>query len=319
MELAQLEAFLEGARRGSFRRAAQALFLTQPSLSARIRTLEQELGQPLFHRLGRGVRLTEAGRALLPFVERVMETLQQGKESLQALNSVSAGNLHVGSARAIGTYVLPGILEQFRQRYPGIEVSIRTGRSSEVLQMVAAQEVQVGLARELLHPEVETVHLYDEEIVLTVHPSHPFAQRGEVSIYDVAKAPLILYDRESSYFILIDQVCREAAIVPNVLMNLDSIEATKRMVERNLGVSFLPLSAIRRELELGMLVRAHLSGGHRVTLPTAVMVHKARFFSPPVLAFLKVLQDLNGSPALNALAGLEERPSRQPQPSVIGR
>ena len=288
MEIAQLKAFLAAAERGSFVRAAQSL-LTQPSLSARIQALETELKVALFHRMGRGVRLTEAGKSFLPYAQRALETLEQGRSALNALEEATSGTLLVGTARAIGAYVLPEILAQFRNEYPGIEVHIRTGRSTEVLKMVADEEVQVGLARTLRHPDVLSVSLYNEELALTVHPQHPFASRDEVSIYDVAKEPLILYDRESSYFQLIDRVCREAGIIPNVGMVLDSIEATKRMIERGLGVSFLPVHGISREVETGALALTRIQEGHQVALPTSVMVRRGRLYSPAMRAFLGTL------------------------------
>jgi DNA-binding transcriptional LysR family regulator len=289
VDFGSLQAFVEAAQRGSFSRAAQALVLKQPSLSARIHGLERELGLPLFHRMRRGVRLTEAGKSFLPYAERSLESLRQGSSALSAIQQADQGILQVGTARGIGTYVLPDLLRRFREERPGIELHIRTGRSSEVLQMVLDEEVQVGLSRTLRHPEVMAAHLYDEEIVLVTHPDHPFAHRGEASIYDVAKEPLILYDRDSSYFQLIDRVCREAGVVPRVEMNMDSIEATKRMIQRGLGISFLPHNGIHQELELRTLSLIRLQGGHRVTLPTAVMVRRAQVYSPAVLAFLEVL------------------------------
>lgn len=302
MEIAQLKAFLAAAERGSFVRAAQALILTQPSLSARIKSLEAELEVTLFHRMGRGVRLTEAGKTFLPYAQRALETLDQGRSTLNALQETASGTLVVGTARAIGAYVLPEVLSQFRTGYPGIEVHIRTGRSSEVLKMVADEEVQVGLARTLRHPDVRAIDLYNEELALTVHPQHPFADREEASIYDVAKEPLILYDRESSYFQLIDRVCREAGIIPNVGMVLDSIEATKRMIERGLGISFLPVHGISREVETGALATANIREGHRVALPTSVMVRRGRVYSPSMRAFLSTLARLYAAdiPSLEA-------------------
>lgn len=294
MELAQIQAFIAAAERGSFVRAAQALILTQPSLSARIKALETELNTLLFYRLGRGVRVTDAGKAFLPYAQRAVEALGQGHASLNALEKVASGTLQVGSARAIGTYVLPEILARFKEEHPGIDVNIRTGRSTEVLRMVMDEEVQVGLARSLRNPDVLSTHLYDEEIALVSHPNHPFAIQGEANIYDIAKEPLILYDRDSSYFQLIDRVCREAGVIPNVGMILDSIEATKRMIERGFGLSFLPVHGITREVDTGTLALIRITEGHKVTLPTSVMVHRARIYSPAVLAFLEVLERIYG-------------------------
>ena len=307
MDLAQLHAFVEVAQRGGFSRAAEALFLRQPSLSARIHKLEADLGIMLFQRLGRGVRLTEAGKALLPYAQRALESLAQARDTLDALRQAAAGTLRIGSSRAVGAYVLPQILEQFRSERPGIEVHIRTGRSTDVLQMVVDEEVEIGLTRNLYHPDVVATTLYEEEVVLVTHPLHPYSAIGRASIYDVAREPLILYDRDSSYFQLIDRVCREAGIVPHVAMELDSIEATKRMIERGLGISFLPAHSIEEEVRAGRLTLIVLQEDHRVTLPTAVIVRRARPSTPAVMAFLEVLATLYNVPLPPAVPALSQR------------
>ncbi|MFQ5860261.1 MAG: LysR family transcriptional regulator [Dehalococcoidia bacterium] len=291
MELGQLEAFVKVVETGNFSRAAGTLHITQPSLSARILGLERELGGPLFHRIGRGVRLTELGRAFLPYVERALETLNSGRETLSSIRSASRGKLHIGSARVICTYVLPEMLERFRERHPGVEVSIRTGRSTEVLEMVLSGEVDMGFARALVHPQVRSLHLYDEHIVLVTHPSHPFAATRQASIYDVAYEPLILYDRDSTYFVLIDRICRDAGIVPTIEMELDSVEATKRMIEQGLGISFLPRNSIRSELSAGSLVEVAIKEKHQVALPTALILRKTQGYGVLVNAFLETLRE----------------------------
>ena len=297
MEIGQLEAFLTASRLHSFSRAAEALGVSQPSLSMRIMTLEAELGELLFHRVGRGVRLTDSGRAFLPYVQRGMDVLQRGKDAIESSRTAAAGRLHIGAARGISSAVLPSIVETFHRRHPGVDVAIRTGRSSEVLALVLSEEIQVGVARALYHPEIVTTHLYDEEIVLVTGPEHRFAKEGVASIYEVGSQPLIVYDKESTYFVLIDRVCREAGIVPNISMDLDSIESTKRMIEHGLGVSFLPYSSIQRELDMGTLAHVKLEEEHRITLPTAVMVRKESSYGPLVIAFLDLLQSLYGTAA----------------------
>lgn len=300
MELAQLEAFLEVVQWGSFRRAAKALFLSQPALSERIKKLEEEVDQGLFERVGNGVRLTQAGRTLLPYAERTMETLRQGREAVQAAKPASGGALLIASARTVGTYVLPDIVVKFRQRFP-VDVHISSGRSTEVLQMVLNQDAHIGVARALTHPQLETVPLYQEKVVLVTHPDHRFAIQGKASITEVAHEPLILYDRDSFYFLLIERACRESGITPRVHMMLDSIEATKQMVERGLGISFLPLSAIRKEVLQGTIARVPLAEGHTVTLDTAAILMRRVPHSPAVRAFLALLQE-ELTPAAAALA-----------------
>jgi DNA-binding transcriptional LysR family regulator len=311
VEISQLRAFLSASENGSFRRAAESLRISQPSLSARVYALEQELGVSLFHRMGRGVRLTEMGKTFLPYAERSIESLRQGKDVIySALNDIG-GTLNMASARNIGTYALPTMLEQFRRQYPDINVHISIGRSSDVLQLVLNDEVQLGLARALNHHDIVTIHLYDEDISLATSPDHPFAKRGEASIYDVAREPLILYDKDSSYFVLINQVCRAAGIIPRVEMTLDSIEATKHLVELGMGISFLPRSGVRQELERDTIRLIPLSEGYNVTLPTAVLIRRAKEYSPSVIAFLRVLKQIYGA-EVPMLVGLESVATQVP-------
>lgn len=294
MEFSQLEAFLEAANRGSFRRAADALYLSQPSVSARVQTLESEVGVALFHRTARGVRLTDMGRTFLPFAQRSMETLRRGREVLESVRQTSAGILNMATARVIGTYVLPETLQKFQQLYPDANLHIKVGGSSDVLQMVVDEEVQLGLARFMQHPDVDALHLYDEEAVLVVHPGHSFTKTRVAAMSQVAQEPLIVYDPGdpgSSYFQFINRVCRDAGVTAKVEMNLDSVEAAKNMVRLGLGVSFLPLSAVRREVEFGSLTLIDLAEVPPVLLPTYLLLRRGQEIGPTARSFLKLLQE----------------------------
>jgi len=294
MEFSQLEAFLEAANRGSFRRAADALYLSQPSVSARVQTLESEVGVALFHRTARGVRLTDMGRTFLPFAQRSMETLRRGREVLESVRQTSAGILNMATARVIGTYVLPETLQKFQQLYPDANLHIKVGGSSDVLQMVVDEEVQLGLARFMQHPDVDALHLYDEEAVLVVHPGHSFTKTRVAAMSQVAQEPLIVYDPGdpgSSYFQFINRVCRDAGVTAKVEMNLDSVEAAKNMVRLGLGVSFLPRSAVRREVEFESLILIDLAEVPPVLLPTYLLLRRGQEIGPTARSFLKLLQE----------------------------
>lgn len=294
MEFSQLEAFLEAANRGSFRRAADALYLSQPSVSARVQTLESEVGVVLFHRTARGVRLTDMGRIFLPFAQRSIETLRRGREVLESVRQTSAGILNMATARVIGTYVLPETLQKFQQLYPDANLHIKVGGSSDVLQMVVDEEVQLGLARFMQHPDVDALHLYDEEAVLVVHPGHSFTKTRVAAMSQVAQEPLIVYDPGdpgSSYFQFINRVCRDAGVTAKVEMNLDSVEAAKNMVRLGLGVSFLPRSAVRREVEFESLILIDLAEVPPVLLPTYLLLRRGQEIGPTARSFLKLLQE----------------------------
>ena len=292
MELGQLEAFVQVAAHKSFSKAAEVLFLTQPSVTARIQALEKELGEDLFERTGRSVRLTDGGQAFLPYADRVLKDVQEGRDALEALRHGEFGSLRLGSALTISTYVLPRILKTFRARYPGVEVSIRTGRSDQVLEMLLADEVQVGLVRALVHQDVETVHLYDDEVVLVTEPGHPFAKQRTAGIEEVGRQPLIFFDKGSSYYGLVHGFFRDAGIIPRHAMELDSMEATKKMVEEGMGIAILPKVSVERELQLGLLVEVEITGVPRIKRQIALIYRRSRKHARTVGAFIDVLQQM---------------------------
>ena len=292
MDFGQIEAFVQVSAHKSFSRAAEVLHLTQPSITARIQSLEREVGEELFERGGRGVRVTDAGLALLPYAERILQTLAEGRDAIEEVRNVQLGSLQLGSALTISTYVLPHILHAFRSRYAGVDVSIRTGRSEQVLSMLQADEVQVGLVRTLSHPDIETVHLYDDEIVLAVNPDHPFAAAGTASVEDAASEPNVLFDRGSSYFGQIHGFFRQAGVVPNVAMELDSLEATKRMVEEGLGIALLPLVTIERELETGILAKVEIVDVPPLRRPISLIFKRHRRRPRTVRAFMETMEEL---------------------------
>ena len=302
MDFGQVQAFLQVSQHRSFSRAAEVLQLTQPSITARIQALERELGEELFERGGRGVRLTDAGTAFLPYVERLLQTLQEGRDAVEEVRNIQLGSLRLGSALTISTYVLPQILHRFCDGFPGVDVFIRTGRSEQVLSMLLSDEVHVGLVRSLANAEVETIDLYDDEIVLVAPPNHRFAGSGKTRVAEAAMEPIVLFDRGSSYYGLINNFFRQTGVIPNVAMELDSLEATKRMVEEGLGIALLPLVTIERELAAGTLVKVDLIDAEPIKRPISLIYRRHRKRPRTVQAFIDMLTNIY-SPAAPTAAG----------------
>lgn len=248
IQLVQVEGFLEVARRGSVSRAAEALFITQPTLTARLQGLERELGTPLFLRTPHGMRLTDAGRAWIPFAERALRALVDGRDALEQVTTASAGHLMLAAAPAVSTYVLPELLERFVASHPRVQVSVRTGHSEDVVELVLRDEVQLGLGRAIHHPDLELRPFHTEELVLVCAPDHPFTKRPNVTMAEVAGERPIMFDRSSSYYEITQSAFLSAGVSLRGGMELDSTEATKKMVERGLGIALLPRTAVAREV-----------------------------------------------------------------------
>ncbi len=299
MDFGQIEAFLQVSAHRSFSRAAENLQLTQPSITARIQALERELREELFERSGRGVRLSDAGRAFLPHAERILQMLNEGRAAVDDVRNVQAGSLRLGSAPTISTYVLPTILRTFCTRHSGLDVILRTAHSEQVLNMLLADEIQIGLVRSLINDDVETIPLYDDEIILVAYPGHTFSASGSATVADAAREPIVLFDRGSSYFGLIQNFFRQAEIIPNVAMEVDSLEATKRMVEEGLGIALVPLVTVERELEAGLLVRVDLVDAEPIKRPISLIHRRQRKRPRSVQAFIDTIVDIyTASPAL---------------------
>ncbi len=260
MLLANVEGFLEVARLGNMRRAAEALRLSQPALTGRIQSLEAELGATLFRRGRTGMALTAPGRAFVPYAERALETLQGGAALVRDVERGVAGELAIGAAAAVSAYVLPELLARFTATHPQVRLLVRTGHSEEIVEAVVRGEVAVGLVRELRDPRVASRPLYADELVLVARPDHPFAERGRIDVGRLGEARLIFFDRTSSYYGLTNALLRTAGVNPQGIMELDNIEAAKRMVERGLGVALLPGTAVADALGAGSLARIALLG-----------------------------------------------------------
>ena len=278
----------------SFSRAAEELGLTQPSVTARIQGLERDMQETLFERNGRGVGLTEVGASFLPHVQRVLKALQDGRDAVQSLRQLELGTLRLGAAPTISTYVLPALVKEFRSRYPGLDVSVRTEYSDQIVQMVLADEVHVGLERTISHPEVITVPLYQEEVVLVTSPGHPFAKRGVATSEEVSRQPLIMFNQGSSYYTLVHDALRKAGALVTPMMELDNMEATKKMVEEGLGVAMLPRVAIEREVQRGELRQIRVDGMETPQREIALIYRQSRPLSRAAQAFVHLLEERYG-------------------------
>ncbi len=247
----QLEAFAEVVSRGSVTGAAQALYVTQPALTARLNALEQALGTPLLVRRRGGVRLTEAGRAFLPYAERALQAVAEGRAVLTELERGATGHVAICASPVVSTYALPTILKRFSETHPGVQVAVRTGHSEEMIEVVKRDEVAVGLLRAFNDPDVEQFTLYEDELVLVVHAAHPSGD--VVRLADLSDEQFVLFDRASSYHELTNAMFLEAAIAPRSVMELDNVDSAKKMIEEGLGVAFLPHVAVADEVRSGRL------------------------------------------------------------------
>ncbi|MEO8633300.1 MAG: LysR family transcriptional regulator, partial [Chloroflexota bacterium] len=254
MELGQIEAFVEAQRRGSITRAAVALELTQPTLTARLRGLEKELGAQLLVRGRRGVSLTAAGRRFLPRAQAALEAVRRGVAETKAASEGRGGVLALGLATDLALYIAPSALARFARAHPDVEISVRSGRSPAVAEALRADEIEIALVSQLIAlPELASRPLFEEQVPVVVARAHPFAARGHLGIEELARSGLVMRDPRAYLYAITAEFFASAGTAPRILMELNNTEACKRVVLAGLGAAFLPQMAIHEELRRGDL------------------------------------------------------------------
>lgn len=247
MELDHLRAFHEVARHRSFTEAARRLHLTQPAISMQIQAMERELGERLFEREGRSVRLTHAGEVLLKEAEGVLVRLEELEATARELRSLKRGKIILGASDTVGLYYLPELLRRFRAAYPGIEIALRSLVSRETARRLAEREVDLGLitlSRPL--PHLTTLELFEVRHALVTEPGHRLAGRPAVSPRELEGEALILLEPGSLSRELVETFLARAPRPPQVALELSNFEIIKRYVACGLGISILPEVAVDR-------------------------------------------------------------------------
>jgi len=264
MNIEQLNTFHKIAKAGSFTKAADELFLTQPAVSQQIKALESFFGIRLFERSrNKKVQLTREGETLLSYTERLFHLYEEIKIRFSYLQVLHEGNLSIGSTAVPGTYLLPGVLGRYNRQYPGIKFELRIGNSHKVLDLVLGREVDMGVAGEFpFHHRLTRVHLHQEKLVMVASPANLLTTKKSVSLSDLDKVHFIWREKGTQTRILTENWFkkRSAKNYPNKSIEIENMEATKQLVQEGYGITVLPEVAVRKEIDTGLLKRIYLEG-----------------------------------------------------------
>ena len=293
MELYQLETFEAIVAQGSFTRAAEVLSLSQPAVTRQIANLEAELKMPLFDRLGRAVQLTAAGEALHRYAENILLLAQEARQAVADVGAGNAGRVNVGASNTLATYVLPPLLRQFQQAHPRVEIAIQTGVSAQIFDLVRTGAADVGLVTgEIRDPLLTTTFLAEYETRVVVSVGHPLARLTTVHAAQLEGDPLILMESGTNLRTYVDKLLNEAGVEEQIALELDNVEAIKRMIEAELGISLLPEVAVRREMTTGRLVALKLADVPRARRQIALVHRRDKYLSVALKAFMELMNKL---------------------------
>ncbi len=285
MDTQLLQAFAAVAETGSFSAAAEQLHLTQPAISKRIALLEQQLDCSLFDRGGRQITLTEAGRALLPHSQTVLQELRVAKRHIQDLRGGVTGLLTMGISHHMGLHRLPEVLQKFSQQYPDVRLDIDFLDSEEAYERVLLGEVELGvitLAPEA-KPALQQIEIWNDELVVTIARNHPLAHKKTVTAKALSQYRAILPGLNTYTGRIVKALFEEQKLPLDVSMSTNYLETIKVMVSIGLGWSVLPKTLLDETL-CGL----NLSG-QKMSRNLGVVMHRERSLSNAANAFLQLL------------------------------
>ncbi len=292
MNINQLETLVTISKTMSFRKAGELLNLTQPAVSAQIKSLEDEFKAVLVDR-NHPVTLTDRGKVFLEHAERILQIVEELKQKLNDLDQIPQGRIVLGTTTSIAIQILPRVLAYFQNQFPLIKTTIMTMSSSQIMAHVENGTVDIGIGYLAdKNPQVETSVLYYDTFELVVAPEHPLASRGNATIDMLKDIPLILLTPDTVGRRFVDQVFRAHNIQPNLVMELNSSEEVKRMVELNLGAAIISRLSVTDEVRRGSLKLIPIPE-LEVAHPVGVITKSGRYLNAAMRQFLN---DLKGMP-----------------------
>lgn len=289
MDLHHLRTFLVLARVGHFSRAAEELFLTQPAVSNHVKALEEYYQVALFQKIDQKYVLTDPGKILLDYAERVFNILNEATRTLDGFNKLDSGSLFIGASSNIGVYVLPKLLGQFKSLHPNIKIQVTIGPTYAIESKLLTNEIDIGIVEaQTRSAEIVDVFHWHEGLSLIFSPRHPWAKRKEIEPAKLAEEFFIVGERGSGTRKVMADALGNVVDEIRVLFELGSTEAVKKAVEENFGISIVMDSSVNRELKQGTLKSLELSG---VKLRKKInVVHlKGKYFTPAFSRFVEFL------------------------------
>jgi len=303
MTLDQLRIFLAVSEHLHFTRAAEALYITQPAVSAAIQSIEQEYSVKLFHRIGRHIEITEAGKLLQIEAQKVIDQVALTERGLRELNELQRGELRLGSSLTIGNYWLPDKISNFKRQYPGIFVNCTLANAEEICAGTATGLFDLGLVTGEVKASLKS--LLEQEVVgsdrlqIVVGKSHPWFERSEISLEELSTTDWVMRESGSGAQQMFEQALQSWGINPidlNVILVLSSSEMVKAVVESGVGAAALPELMVKKELQIlslrSLKVKDNRKGykvSAEIVQPVLKLKHKQRFQTRISKAFEQML------------------------------
>ncbi len=267
INIENIEAFVYVIHCGSFNKAAEALYLSQPSVTARIKSLEQELDCKLFDRQGKQIQITEDGKRFLPYAQQLLLIYQKGKHHINQKKSLP-NEFRIGCTVSVSNYIIPDLLPRLKLKFPNTHYKLVTGTTDEIMNKVLSKEVDIGFVRNVNHPSLQSTKFYEDPIRLYAYDGHPFLSTAKLTIEAIAEQPLVFFECGSLDWLRIHRIFEHLESPPNIQIHTDNSEMAKKLVIQKAGICFLPDLCAKQELEDGKLYPIRVPETEGISLQT---------------------------------------------------
>jgi DNA-binding transcriptional LysR family regulator len=296
MDLYHLWLFHNVSQNLSFTKTAEALHISQPTISMQVKKLEDEVGLKLFERYGRNIYLTQYGEILYSYSQKIFNLVEEMKAEIHSIKGEMFGKLNIGASNTPGIYILPDIMGTFKEKYPNVKTNLHIGNTYEIQSMMVLNQVDIAvIGGELDLPKsFYAEKLIDDLMVLVVSPNHPLANYDYIDRRLLANQMYIAHESNSNLYNAIEKIVKKNLKLPfNTAMTLGSVDAIKHAVAANLGISIVPLTSVKQDIQLGMLKRISVEG--RVwTYPYNLVYYKDRNLTIPTKVMIQTIKEKIG-------------------------
>ncbi len=295
MDLEKLKTFCVMAKTQSFTKAADELFCSQPSVTKHIQALEEFVGTKLFDRVGKKVYLNESGKIFYEYAQIVLDLTREYLLKISQLKDLTQGILSFGTSGLMGTYVLPSILKEFHTLYPNIEINMDVNFYNIIIEKIQSNITEFAFVSEPGELIKDKVLIYkpfiEEEMVLVLPVFHRFSQRDEVSLDEIQSETLLVSNIHSATRSFLEKTFQKLNVKFSKAIEMGNIEAVKRGVESGLGISVISETAVKKELETGILVKVPFSN-LVIKRKLYYVKKKNRILSPPAKKFIELIHKI---------------------------
>lgn len=292
MDIHKLTVYCKVIEQKSFTRAAEALLLSQPTVSEHIRSLEEETGQLLLNRLGKEIRPTEAGTILYSYGVKALRLLEEATQALDHYAGMLTGRLRLGAGTIPGTYILPKQIGKFKKKHPDISISLRIAGSKTIGAEILSGELEMGVVgARWKEPGLSWQQLFQDDLIVAVPATHPWAQKKEIHLEQLLDVDFITRGRSSGTRLAAEAILEKHGLNPakrEIVAEMGSTEAVREAVKAGIGIAILSSRAIADDIRYGTMAAVTIKG-IEMQRPFYLITRKRLSLSPLCAAFIESL------------------------------